>query len=177
LSLDRPRPKPARRAGALAGFTLVEALVALTVLAAVSPALFRMAVLLRSTTEVIDDRTRSEIVARSLMDTALGRRDAAPYSLSGTTDGRRWSVEARPFEGETGRVLAGVGRRPGSDRKPGRDVGPNADGTHGESDRTMAQKAAEDEVPWMPVGITIRVETAGRPLRIDTIALARKAAS
>ncbi|WP_210245960.1 prepilin-type N-terminal cleavage/methylation domain-containing protein [Methylobacterium sp. WL19] len=176
MSSDRPRPKPVRRAGARAGFTLIEVLVALTVLAAVSPALFRMAVLLRSGTEVIDDRTRSEIVARSLLEAALGQREAAQYSLSGRTDGRGWSVEARPLEGATGRIAAGTGRGPGTAPKPGRDAAPKA-AASGEGDRQADRKADEEEVLWMPVGVTIRVETAGSPLRIDTIALARKAPS
>lgn len=172
MSIDRPHSKAGCRAGGRAGFTLVEALVALTVLAAVSPPLFRMAVMLRAGTEAIDDRTRSEIVARSLLDAALGRRDAAQYSLSGSTDGRRWSVEARPFGDDVRRVLAGAGLRPDAARKAPRDGAPKADSTSGQADRTDGE-----EVAWMPVGVTIRVETTGRPLRIDTIALARKAAS
>ncbi|GJE19350.1 type IV pilus modification PilV family protein [Methylobacterium marchantiae] len=172
MFIDRALPNARRRAGSGAGFTLVEALVALTVLAAVSPALFRMAVMLRAGTEAIDDRTRSEIVARSLLDTVLGRCDTAQSSLSGSTDGRRWSVEARLLDGEVRRVLAGTGRRSGTDRKPGQDEPPKAEATSGQPDRK-----ADEDLPWMPVSVTIRVETMGRPLRIETVILARKAAS
>lgn len=172
MSIDRPRPAARRRVGGEAGFTLIEALVALTVLAAVSPALFRMAVMLRTGTEAVDDHTRSEIVARSLLDAVQGQRDAAQYSLTGSTDGRRWSVEARPFEGLVRSALPGQRARGG----PGPTSDRGATSKSGKDPDQAAPKPDEDIV-WMPVRVTIRVETAGQPLRIETVALARKAES
>ncbi|MGJ4942118.1 prepilin-type N-terminal cleavage/methylation domain-containing protein [Bradyrhizobium sp. HKCCYLS1011] len=85
------------RRAARAGFTLIEALVAMTLLLAfmsvVGPQLFHA----RRIADRIDGRIAAQTLLRTLLDAPVDRAQLAAGPRSGETGGMRWSISAEPM--------------------------------------------------------------------------------
>lgn len=142
------------------GFTLVETLVAFTVMAMLLSVLFRGVVMMRSGSVAFDRRTHEELVARSVWDDAVANRELRNGNTSGLRDGHRWTLMAKSFDVSP---QLGVAPAAGLTRLPG----PNG-GT-----APMATSAAGAGPVWIPQRLIVRVETEGRPVEIETIRLVK----
>ena len=142
-----------------AGFTLLEVLVAFTVMATILVVLYRGVVTLRQGAEAFDDHTAREIVARAVLDEALADRGLTPGIHHGTRDGRRWTLVANPID------LSAQLPPPAetAQAKPGQP--PATPGAPG------AKPAEKPE--WTTQRLTVRIESRGKPLEIETLRLVR----
>ena len=87
------RPRDQRR-----GFTLVEALVALSVVLAVASALGPLLAQARRIIVKADERVAAQALLRTLIDAPLDRNDLLGASRDGETAGLRWRVTTEPIE-------------------------------------------------------------------------------
>ena len=134
--------------GSSAGFTLVEVLVSLVILATVAVALQRAASSTVNTILRAEDRTVAARVAASLLATHLTAADSTGDRFSGTVDGRRWSARLSPLP-------ALIPTKDGPPPDPPDD--PNA-------------------AAWVPMRLVVEVEMLGEAaLRIETVELVREA--
>lgn len=152
-----------------AGFTLIETLVALVVLAVVMTVTQRGVVAARLGL----DRTRStlaaEAVARSIVETELARLAPAPGVREGETDGIGWRVVAEPIEiplppAPPPRVASRAADAQAPDAQAGaRDPNDPAAASEGPTAR------------WRPLRVTVEVANGrGPPLRVETLHLVRE---
>ena len=142
----RLAPTVARARGA-DGFTLVETLVAFTVMAMLLSVLFRGVVTLRAGSTAFDDRTRETLVARAILEDALADRRLRGGTTSGRRDGLRWTVNAAAVD-LSGQIPATPAEPP-----------------------TPGQPPSNAKPKWAPQRLVVRVETAGRPVVVETIRL------
>ena len=144
-----------------AGFTLLEVLVAFTVMATILVVLYRGVVTLRQGAEAFDDHTAREIVARAVLDEALADRDLATGIHHGIRDGRRWTIVAKPID------LSAQLPPPAeaAQAKPGQPAPPPA---------PPGAKPPEKR-EWATQRLTVRIESRGKPLEIETLRLVRAA--
>lgn len=84
--------KPHHRHCGRDGFTLIEVLVAFTVLALVTVALQRGVIAAAAATARAESRIGAEIVARSLMTAPLGSGPDSLRARSGTMNGHAWQI-------------------------------------------------------------------------------------
>ncbi len=94
----RARREPARRFSGNDGFTLIEVLVAFTVMAVLLSVLFRGVVVMRAGANAFDDRTHVELVAHAVLDDALAQRAMREGTYSGTREGRPWTIVAKAVD-------------------------------------------------------------------------------
>ena len=145
--------RPSRRLSTQ-GFTLIEVLVAFAVMATLLVVLYQGVVGLRLGANAFDDHSQRELVARAVLDEALADRDLKPGLHRGTRDGRRWTIIAKSID-----LSAQLPPPAETDEpKPGDDK--------------AAQKAKRE---WTTQRLTVRVDSAGRPLEIETLRLVRVA--
>ena len=144
------------------GFTLVETLVAFTVMAMLLSVLFRGVVMMRSGAVAFDKRTHEELVARSVWNDTIANRELRNGTTSGLRDGYRWTLMAKPFDVST---QLGVATAAGLTRLSG----PNA----GTSSASATTPAADVGPVWIPQRLIVRVETEGRPVEMETIRLVK----
>lgn len=158
-------PPARKRASRNAGFTLIEVLVAFTVMATILVVAYRSVVTLRQGAEAFDDHTGREIVARAVLDEALADRGLAPGIHHGTRDGRRWTIVAKPVDlsaqlpppAETAQAKPGEPPAPASSSAP-----------------PVAPIVKPPEKPeWATQRLTVRIESRGKPLEIETIRLVK----
>jgi len=86
--------KRARRASA--GFTLIEVLVALTIVAILFSSLSALVVTAARGTRSVEDRLAAFETARGLLAMLPSRDQRVPGTLSGEMNGYRWRLDARP---------------------------------------------------------------------------------
>jgi Prokaryotic N-terminal methylation motif len=86
-----------KRGRARAGFTLLEALVALALLVAFAATLGPYLFHARRIMAGVDDRIAAQILLRSLMETPFDRETPARASRAGETGGMRWRILAEPI--------------------------------------------------------------------------------
>ena len=91
LRLLRKRGRPR------AGFTLLEALVALALLVAFAATLGPYLFHARRIMAGVDDRIAAQVLLRSLMDTPFDRETPMRASRAGETGGMRWRILAEPI--------------------------------------------------------------------------------
>ncbi|MBH0237855.1 prepilin-type N-terminal cleavage/methylation domain-containing protein [Methylobrevis albus] len=140
----RPSPRPPSPGRSpRAGFTLIEALVAFTVVALLAIAAQRAVVTARSGIERTAAFTAAEQVARDLLDLSPEPGWLSAGGVSGETLGRRWTVRAE---------VLGLAAPP---RPQGAGNGPDA-GARAE---------------WRPLRVFIRVDTGGGVLAVETVRL------
>jgi prepilin-type N-terminal cleavage/methylation domain-containing protein len=136
---------------AQAGFTLIEALVAMALLLAfvsvLGPYLFHA----RRIADNIDGRVAAQVLLRAILDAPIDRA-ALASSRSGDTDGLRWSVTSEPAY-----VEAMV----------------PADGAPLRTTPTNAAKETEQKRPnWVPFRLTAKVEWGdGHMVSAETLRL------
>lgn len=150
------------RGGPRAGFTLIETMVALVVLAVVIVAAQRGFVTARLGLERAQSTLAAEAVARSIVETQLDILAAAPGVRQGATDGLAWTVTTEPI------VLPLP--PPAAPPAPAGRGGQGGDPAEGKD----AQKEAEEASKWRPMRVTVAVANgAARPLTVETLHLAK----
>jgi general secretion pathway protein I len=129
-----------------AGFTLIEVLVAIAVLAVVLGAIGAVVGNTVRTIRSVDRRLPLLETAQSLIASLPARDALQPGTQSGTSGDFRWRIDA---------VLLN------------RNVGDNAAAA-----QSTAATATPPKVNWMPLAITVRVQgSEGPPVRLDTVRL------
>ena len=89
------------RSSGRAGFTLIEALVALTIIVAFASALVPMLAQARRIIVNADGRIAAQILLRSLLDETLDRSALTSLSRDGEQAGLQWHIEAEPASIDT----------------------------------------------------------------------------
>jgi prepilin-type N-terminal cleavage/methylation domain-containing protein len=158
------------------GFTLIETLVALVVIAAVALVAQRGVVAARLGLDRARATLAAEAVARSIVETELARLAPAPGVRQGETDGLAWTVTAEPIDlplppAPPPRAAA----RPGANQQGSQQSATR----RGEGDETGsggAQGAGEGPAAqWRPLRVTVEVANGrGRPLKVETLHLVRE---
>lgn len=93
----RPRPKPSE-----AGFGLVETLIAITIIAAMTAVTFQSIVVNARAMQAVEDRRAAVLVAKSALDAAVGG-SVGIGGPDGGNDGRmHWQVTVTPFQSRLG---------------------------------------------------------------------------
>ena len=95
--LGSSSPRPGRRCSS-AGFTLIEALVALAVVLAFAAALGRLLFQAHRIMLSADGQVAAQLLLRSLLDTPLDRTSLASISRDGETQGLSWRIVAMPMD-------------------------------------------------------------------------------
>lgn len=153
-------PRPSRRRLAdRSGFTLIEVLVAFSVLAVLLSVMYRGVVTMRAGSKAFDDRMQADIVARSVFAEALSNRALGSGTTSGLRDGRRWTITARSID------LSGSLPSP-----PSKASTPPVGAA---SIPGAPPPAAGDKpkVTWVPQRLIVSVATTGRPVVVETVRL------
>ena len=99
MSASKPHPsKKSHRAGRSAGFTLLEALIAIVILALSLSALLQLySTGLRGVAN-IDDHLRARLLAQSVMAEMSYDRRLRPGRLQGRADQFAWTLSVTPFD-------------------------------------------------------------------------------
>lgn len=135
------------RAGARDGFTLIEALVAFAIVAALSLVVQRGLIQSRVGWAAVEDRTGAERLARSLLEEPLTPAAVAAGGREGVTDGRRWRVGLQTLDLPLPSPPEPEGGAP--------------------------PQPAQEGLRWLPLRVRIEVATArGRPVEVETVRLA-----
>ena len=129
------------------GFTLVEALVAFSVMAIVLGVLYRGVVDTRVGAIVFGQRMQAETVARSVLADYRARRDLREGSYAGNRDSRRWTLRATTMD-LTQQLPKGM--------KPDANTGREANHT-----------------VWIAQRLVLTVATGRRPLETEAVHLVR----
>lgn len=161
----RAERDPPHRLADRSGFTLIEALVAFTVMATVLAVLYRDVVQTRAGANVFAARTQEEVVARSLIAEFRDRRDLRDGSYAGTRDGRRWTLKASPMD-----LTAQL---PKGDKALGAGSG-HASSANG-STSPLSGKPEPQKPIWVAQRLVLRVATGARPLEAEAVHLVRLA--
>ncbi len=151
-------PRSASRWRDTSGFTLLEVLIAFSVMATLLSVLYRGVVTMRQSANAFDEHTDRELVARAVLDAALADRTMKPGAYHGTRDGRRWTIVARNVD------LRGMLPPPADDgakhNDPSQPAKPDATG-QGEKPEWTTQK------------LLVRLDSPGLPLEVETLRLVR----
>ena len=168
-----------RRWADRSGFTLIEALVAFTVMAIVLGVLFRGVVQTRAGANVFAARTQEEVVTRSLIADFRARRDLLDGSYAGTRDGRRWTLKASAMDLTE--------QLPRGDKKLGADpvaagstdaASASNAGVSGPGGPSPATGRPQPLKPvWVAQRLVLRVATGARPLETEVVHLVKLAPS
>ncbi len=135
------------------GFTLIETLVAMSVLSLIVAVILRDVVSLRESAARFSDRSRFILEARSVLADMLANRDLKAGIYHGGPAIARWTVTAAPVD--LSRQFATI--RPAGSAPPPQPDAP----------------AANAPPVWETQRLIVEVETGGRPLSIETIRLVR----
>jgi prepilin-type N-terminal cleavage/methylation domain-containing protein len=142
------------------GFTLIEVLVAFSVMGLLISVLFRGVVAIRMGSNAFDERIHAVFVARTVLDDALAHRDAKAGTLSGVRDGNRWTVVATSLD-----LSAQLPSPTPKVSAPPTSPPLGATG--------FDQAPAKPLEAWAPQRLVIRVATTGRPVELETIRLVK----
>ena len=170
-----------RRLADRSGFTLIEALVAFTVMATVLGVLYRGVVQTRAGANVFAARTQEEVVARSLLAEFGARRDLRDGSYAGTRDGRRWTLKASPIDLTAqlpkGDEALGAGNVPlnPADANPANANPANASAANPNLANPNLAKPEPAKPVWVAQRLVLRVATGARPLESEAVHLVRLA--
>ena len=162
--IDVPRID-ARRWRDASGFTLIEVLIAFCVMATLLSVLYRGVVTMRQGAVAFDEHTDREIVARAVLDAALADRTLKPGTYRGVREGRAWTIVARNID------VRGLLPPPADNGPKTNDAGQSAKpGTTGQA---ATPGGSDDKPEWTTQRLLVRLESAGRPLEIETLRLVR----
>lgn len=151
-NMGAARPVRGRRCG----FTLIETLVAMTVLSLIAAVILRDVVGLRESASRFSDKIERAMIARSVLADMLANRDLKPGTYRGGADGARWTVTASAVDLSHQFVAA-------------QTSAPAVPASQLEAPGTAAGATAI----WQPQRLLVEVEAGGRPISIETIRLAR----
>ena len=99
MSVSKPRPSTGHRAGrGSAGFTLLEALIAIVILALSLGALLQLYGTGLRGIATIDDNLRARLLAQSVMAEISYDRRLRPGRLQGRLDQFAWTLSVAPFD-------------------------------------------------------------------------------
>ena len=144
MELEQPGKERIRRLGGCDGFTLIETLVAFTILAMLSIVVQRSLVVSRTSLARADAKAAAERVVRTLLDAPLGEQGSYAGVRTGLMDGCSWTVTTELI-----------------DRPP-------------PPPKTKAAIGDDREVSWRPVRVIIRaVDKTGATLKVETVRLAK----
>jgi prepilin-type N-terminal cleavage/methylation domain-containing protein len=103
-STGSPAASPLRRdkGKGQAGFTLLEALVALALVLALAAVLGPHLSQARRIMDHAEGRVAAQVLLRSLLDAPFGRSGLADASMKGETNGLQWSISAEPVAAAPG---------------------------------------------------------------------------
>ncbi|MET0314573.1 MAG: prepilin-type N-terminal cleavage/methylation domain-containing protein [Hansschlegelia sp.] len=162
------------RRGGSDGFTLIETLVALVVVALVMLVAQRGMVIARLGLDRVQSTIAAEAVARSIVETELDRLVDAPGKLDGNTDGIGWTIVAEPLNLPLPAAPppAAAVRTAATEAAPAREATDPANGPVDKADAAAQQQRQAAE--WRPLRVTVSVANGrGRPLTIETVQLVR----
>ena len=140
---------PPRRNDNEAGFTLLEALAALTLILAFAAALTPLLFHSRRIMLDADGRVAAQILARALLQEPLDRTSLSNLARDGTTEGLEWQLRSEPTD-----IAASFPPHPQKQTaaQPGQNTGPDTSGGRWVPYRIVAT------VAWAP-GQSVRAET------------------
>jgi len=95
---SNPRPRRDARLRQDAGFTLIEVVVALGVIAASLTAIGALVAVAARGTAAMEQRLAFRETLRAMMNSLPERRDLGAVSTTGETGGYRWRIDIAPFE-------------------------------------------------------------------------------
>jgi type II secretory pathway pseudopilin PulG len=130
-----------------AGFTLLEALAALTLILAFAAALIPLLFHSRRIMLNADGRVAAQILARSLLQEPIDRTSLANLAKDGETEGLEWQLRSEPTDVVTSFPSPGPGQKP-----PGQTSTASAPAAQWAAYRIVAS------VSWAP-GQSVRAET------------------
>lgn len=81
------------------GFSLVEAMVSLAIVAAITGAFYQLLASNRAARQAVDDRRMAMLVAQSALDLAAVVGPSAPAARSGRSAGYAWQARGAPAPG------------------------------------------------------------------------------
>ena len=140
-----------------AGFTLLEALVALALLVAFAATLGPYLFHARRIMAGVGDRIAAQVLLRSLMDTPFDRETPVRASRAGETDGMHWRILAEPIA---------IYPKPAARR---RQISPEQ-----QQQRQQQNEPAAQPVNWTTFRVVASVSWApGRSVSAETVRLGR----
>ena len=146
-----------KRTGRRAGFTLLEALVALALLVAFAATLGPYLFHARRIMAGVDDRIAAQVLLRSLMDTPFDRETPMRASRAGETGGMRWRILAEPIA---------IYPKPAARR---RQISPEQ-----QQQRQQQNEPAAQPVNWTTFRVVASVSWApGRSVSAETVRLGK----
>ena len=141
-----------------AGFTLLEALVALALLVAFAATLGPYLFHARRIMAGVDDRIAAQVLLRSLMDTPFDRETPVRASRAGETGGMRWRILAEPIT---------IYPKPAARR---RQISPEQQ----QQQRQQQNEPAAQPVNWTTFRVVASVSWApGRSVSAETVRLGK----
>ncbi|RXF70285.1 PulJ/GspJ family protein [Hansschlegelia zhihuaiae] len=158
------------RAGGRDGFTLIESMVALVVLAAVMLVAQRGIVAARLGLDRARSTIAAEAVARSIVETELDRLAPVPGVRDGETDGIAWRVTAEPVV-----VPLPAAPPPPANSATAREATPTGQAGARDAGDEPAGASEGPSQRWRTLRVTVMVANGrGRPLVVETIHLAKE---
>ena len=140
-----------------AGFTLLEALVALALLVAFAATLGPYLFHARRIMAGVGDRIAAQVLLRSLMDTPFDRETPVRASRAGETDGMHWRILAEPIA---------IYPKPAARR---RQISPEQ-----QQQRQQQNEPAAQPVNWTTFRVVASVSWApGRSVSAETVRLGK----
>jgi len=140
-----------------AGFTLLEALVALALLVAFAATLGPYLFHARRIMAGVGDRIAAQVLLRSLMDTPFDRETPVRASRAGETDGMHWRILAEPIA---------IYAKPAARR---RQISPEQ-----QQQRQQQNEPAAQPVNWTTFRVVASVSWApGRSVSAETVRLGK----
>jgi prepilin-type N-terminal cleavage/methylation domain-containing protein len=131
------------------GFTLIEVLIAFAVMGMLLSVLYRAVVTIHLGSNTVSGHAHCALVARAVLEETFTRRKALAGLASGLRDGCRWTTIATPI-----------------------DLSPQISNAFLSTSPTPAQ-VEDRKALWTPQRLSLRVETSGRPIEIETVRLVR----
>lgn len=158
MSASKPHPEPAAllpassggRGGASAGFTLLEALIAITILALSLSALLSLYSTGLRGVAAIDGNMRARLLAQSVMAEMSHDRALRPGKMQGRADEFRWTITVSPYE------------EPQAIQQPSQQPG------------QLGQQPGQQPSPWLLHHLVVTVSWPhGRQIELQTLRMLR----
>jgi prepilin-type N-terminal cleavage/methylation domain-containing protein len=153
------------------GFTLVETLAALAIVAATAVVIQRGMVIARAGVDRVEATAAAEALARSLIETGLDQAAPRVGTWSGRSDGLAWTIVAEPLD------LPFPPPAPPrlANRVASREAAPAQEFQNRPGGVPEEPQPEQPAAKWRPLRVTVRVETGpGKPFSVETVHLVRE---